>query len=178
MLWCKGMFCSSCWLAVECPELPVPSPAGTWFMAYWLVGAGCLLLLGQNQLCSDFRQEDCDMQHLNLASFCSSTASFGAFAATLDRKGYLTQLEKASEAGDFSSISQPDVCWWRVCQGEAQEMLCWGSESFTDERLWAAVSFRASCLLWHSLLALLWGVCYSLTNWPQFLNYGQLKLHC
>ena len=44
------MSCSSCCPAEGCTELPVLSLAETWFMACWLVVAGCLFLLGQNQL--------------------------------------------------------------------------------------------------------------------------------
>lgn len=103
---------------------------------------GCLFLLGQNQLPQALlrlqtREPNLlwralwyaiSLQRFNLASFWSGAASFGEFAVAFAGKGCLTQLENASEAGDFSSLSQPDVCWWGLCQGETHEMLCTGAQ--------------------------------------------------
>lgn len=71
------------------------------------------------------------LQNFYLASFWNNATSLWEFAAALVRKGYLTQLENASEAGDLSSLNQADICWWRVwqlsCKAKAHETLYTGA---------------------------------------------------
>lgn len=104
------------------------------------------------------------MQQSSLARFWSGTASFGEFAATLVRKGYLTEMGNVSKAGDFSSPGQAGVCYeecvreeLRTCSAGAQRAaLTEGCGQHHPQSLLPDLTL--------TLLALLWGAWHSLPS--------------